>query len=267
MQIFVYKDWAFYSKGFIECKISNWFWNCLWQDSPFNLAIVAHWDGFQHVSTIQKHCWTMKVVILNGGKRLLLNPNTRKPPPLLLSQCLLYYCPSYCKGFFLSIIDIFEPVWADLRDSFPVKLDYPFPPFMSYPRNEPIIVQVLHMCWTGDGPAQSKVGDTLTMVVDMIFYIQRVSYQLQAIRGRWCIVNIENKQNFHYVKETRKTWISMVSAWERQPLKIKDVSIRDKATFHTIHTCGHCLIFMDSTFHWIYGTSSWPYAFIGSWGV
>lgn len=49
---------------------------CLFQGSPFNIALMGHWDGFQVATTIQKDCWTIEIVILNVGKRPLPNSPT-----------------------------------------------------------------------------------------------------------------------------------------------------------------------------------------------
>lgn len=59
------------------------FYACLCQGSPFNIALMGHWDVFQVGTTVQKYCWTVEIVILNGRQRPLLDSKIAKPIPLL----------------------------------------------------------------------------------------------------------------------------------------------------------------------------------------
>ena len=43
-----------------------------------NIAFVAHWNGFQSVTTKYKDCWVVEVEVLNGGRR-----NLQRPMPVI----------------------------------------------------------------------------------------------------------------------------------------------------------------------------------------
>ena len=120
---------------------------------------MLHWDGFLTAKTSLKSCWAVDLVVLNAGKVEPIGPI-----PILFipssSEKLIKDADSNLLMFFL------EPLIKDLEEifvkGFPVSYAYPVDaisdklPLISI--GEVITLRAMLLLWTGDHPAQCKIG-------------------------------------------------------------------------------------------------------------
>lgn len=125
------------------------------QGDPRNMALIAHWDGFQTARTTYQNTWTVEIMILNAGRNCSLTPL-----PVL-------FIPSSCKKIVkqkrYELLNYFlEPFIRDLQTLFleGVLTTYAYPPSLisQWLSNEQFTLRAMLMMFTGDHPAQCKIG-------------------------------------------------------------------------------------------------------------
>jgi len=125
-------------------------------DSPLNLALIGHWDGWQPFGTSYKGCGSIEVTIANMTKCdrshieevyvLGFVPSSEVPKlPETLDPFLLPLMTDLCSGFINGY-----------------KVSYPLDMIIEdYSVSEEETVRVLLLCWSGDHPGQCEVGKFL----------------------------------------------------------------------------------------------------------
>ncbi|KAL3682778.1 hypothetical protein R1sor_000800 [Riccia sorocarpa] len=132
------------------------------EGEPFNIALMGHWDGFQAASTVQKDCWTVELLILNGGRVPIMESMLGKPIPILfipLSSKLLFQTRAQEAHLLESFL---IPLYRDLQRIYVKGFQFIYQPVgdSTIERNggDVVTVRAMVMSWTGDHPAQCKIS-------------------------------------------------------------------------------------------------------------
>ena len=126
---------------------------------PRNFAIAAHWDGFISTTTKYKDTWVVEIEILNAGLQ-----NVMRPMPVV-------FIPASSKQIIKDLdegilIVFLAPFMHELElafiEGFSMNFNYPpeviNPSLLNPNSNQQLKLRALLLYWTGDHPAQSKVG-------------------------------------------------------------------------------------------------------------
>lgn len=123
---------------------------------PQNFALMFHWDGFQAALTTQKGSGVIEMVILNGGKKGNIGPL----PTIFLPFSTIELEKKH--GDILS--HFLVPILRDLETLFleGLEIAYNYPCSRIFEGLEgsgnSCTLRGILMLWTGDHPAQSKLG-------------------------------------------------------------------------------------------------------------
>lgn len=175
---------------------------------PRNFALAGHWDGFLTATTKFKDTWVVEIEVLNGGKN-----NSLGPIPLIFipasSKQIIKDCEDHILTAFL------EPLIHNLEiifiEGFMVKYNYP-PHFISphLPISDDGIVRLrgILMLWTGDHPAQTKIGG----LKDKGYNACRRDVMVQGLYGKRVVYPDTRRQACHPpLVRTVRSLISEVS--------------------------------------------------------
>lgn len=119
---------------------------------------MLHWDGFSTAKTSSKNCWAVNLVVLNAGK---LEPVG--PIPILFiptsSEKLIKSGDEVLMSFLQPLITDLEAIYVN---GFKVVYNYPveliYDKLLKVYISEPIECRAILSIWTGDHPAQTKIG-------------------------------------------------------------------------------------------------------------
>ena len=125
--------------------------------SPLNLALIAHWDGWQPFGTSFRGCGSFEVSITNMTKRDRCYVEEVYVVGFVPCSDLPKDLPEYLDPFL-------KPLADDLSKGFISGYNIPYPlQFSSGKFHSSGIenIQLLLLCWTGDHPGQCEVGKFL----------------------------------------------------------------------------------------------------------
>ncbi|KAL3694215.1 hypothetical protein R1sor_007866 [Riccia sorocarpa] len=149
-----------YQCGGLKCRCASRPPSGLQRDcegDPRNVALLAHWDGFQSASTVFRSTWTVETKILSAGASsplppmpVLFIPNTKGDPSSksdALNACL--------QPFIEELIDLFING---------VEVEFNYPSELIGGRDLPkrFKLRIMLVLFTGDHPAQCKFGGFAT---------------------------------------------------------------------------------------------------------
>ncbi len=120
---------------------------------------MFHWDGFSSAKTSLKNCWTVDLSILNCGRENTLDPIPIMFIPSSSEKIIKQADPHVLTAFLKPLMTDLERVFVD---GFPVQYAYPIElisecMFDDLPSGLATLRAIV-MVWTGDHPAQCKVG-------------------------------------------------------------------------------------------------------------
>ena len=130
---------------------------CVKQGDPRNIALMAHWDGFQSTTTVLKSTWTVEVQVLNARSSVPI-------PPIPILFIPPIDDDSKEKKALNSLDAFLEPLIREVEELFVdgIEVEYNYPcdlidgtALLSYPKFQLRAALVL---FTGDHPAQCKFG-------------------------------------------------------------------------------------------------------------
>jgi hypothetical protein len=140
----------------------------------------------------------VEIELLNDGMQNLMHPM----PVLFIPAS----SNKIVKEFEEGILTVFlEPLLRELEsifvEGFPVKYNYP-PEIIDYSlaNVEPLVLRVVLMYWTGDHPAQCKVGGFKTSGYHAC---RRCHLQGKVLQGRGSVTYPNNRHEVHYPHERR----------------------------------------------------------------
>ena len=125
---------------------------------PRNIALLAHWDGFQAIRHTTRSCWVVEVQILNCGKYGALKILPVLFIPLHSVEDVILTRIKEAKTLFL------QPLVYELENLFLAgfSVNFAHPPQLISrhlcPNREPVNLRAMLMMITGDHPAQTKIG-------------------------------------------------------------------------------------------------------------
>lgn len=136
----------------IQC-ITEW----VKQGDPQNIALMAHWDGFQSTTTAHKSTWTVEVQILNARSSV--------PIPLIPVLFIPSIDDDCAEKKALNCLDAFlEPLIRELEELFVdgVEVEYNYPldliDGIGALSERKFQLRAILAIFTGDHPAQCKFG-------------------------------------------------------------------------------------------------------------
>ena len=177
-------------------KLKFWFF---WaHGDPRNLAIVAHWDGFLPATTKYKDTWAVEIELLNAGMQ-----NLMRPMPVVFIPAS---SDKIIKQFEEGVLTVFlEPFLRELESvfvhGFPVKYNFPSKIIdLNVSNAEPAVLRAVLMYWTGDHPAQCKVGGFKSSGYHAC---RRCHLRGKLVDGHGSVVYPNNRYEVHHPHEHR----------------------------------------------------------------
>ncbi len=156
---------------------------------------MFHWDGFSSANTNLKNCWIVDLSILNCGKETTLDPIPIMFIPSSSEKIIKQADPHVLTAFLKPLMTDLERVFVDgflVQYAYPIELisecmfdDLPF---------DLATLRAIVMVWTGDHPAQCKVGGILGVDVTMLYQDGVLD---PAIRVWWNTMTIEDIGGIH----------------------------------------------------------------------
>jgi hypothetical protein len=120
---------------------------------------MFHWDGFSYAKISLKNCWTVDLSILNCGRANTLDPIPIMFIPSNLEKIIKQANPHVLTTFLKPLMTDLEKVFVD---GFLVQYAYPIESISECMFNDFLsglaTLRAIVMVWTGDHPAQCKVG-------------------------------------------------------------------------------------------------------------
>lgn len=150
--------------------------------SPLNLALIAHWDGWQPFGTSFRGCGSFEVSVANMTKRDRCHVEEVYVVGFVPCSDLPKDLPEYLDPFLKPLVD-------DLSKGFISGYNIPYPlqfssgEFHSSPIEN---IRLLLLCWTGDHPGQCEVGKFLNQ--------GKCGCRREKLQGQ----QLENSSNNHY---------------------------------------------------------------------
>ena len=121
--------------------------------SPLNLALVAHWDGWQSVGSSYRSSGSIEVSVAN----MLKKDRNQVEEVYVVEFIPAYQLPRGCP----QMLDAFmKPLMDELVDSFITGFEIPYPlkRVPEYCVKDYETVRLLLLLWTGDHPGQCEIG-------------------------------------------------------------------------------------------------------------
>ena len=131
--------------------------------SPLNLALIAHWDGWQPFGTSFRGCGSFEVSIANMTKRDRCHVEEVYVVGFVPCSDLLKDLPKYLDPFLKPLVD-------DLSKEFISGYNIPYPlqfssgEFHSSPVEN---IRLLLLCWTGDHPGHTLGSRGYFFLIDI----------------------------------------------------------------------------------------------------
>lgn len=150
--------------------------------SSLNLALIAHWDGWQPFGTSFRGCGSFEVSIANMTKRDRCHVEKVYVVGFVPCSDLPKDLPEYLDPFLKPLVD-------DLSRGFISGHNIPYPlQFSSGEFHSSAIenITLLLLCWTGDHPGQCEVGKFLNQ--------GKCGCRREKLQGQ----QLENSSNNHY---------------------------------------------------------------------
>ena len=131
----------------------------LYVGDPRNFALIGHWDGFQSARTRHRDCWSLEIVVLNIGKVSEVGPIPILFIPASPDKLVKYNDAQVLSSFLEPFIQKLEEIFINgLHVSYAYSRSLISEELSGDRAGGSITLSTIMMMFTGDYPAQCKVG-------------------------------------------------------------------------------------------------------------
>lgn len=120
---------------------------------------MAHWDGFQSARTRQRDCWTLEISVLNPGKHFCPCSFPIIFIPISCVKLIHENSGNVLRACLEPFVTELEEIFAEgFKTLFSYKLETISESVEAHSIGDVVLLRAILLNFTGDHPAQSKVG-------------------------------------------------------------------------------------------------------------